>query len=111
MGDVWVPVYEDQVIRITDLVVSRPAIEHARFERCLILGPAVLVLSADTQISNSNFQTYPGVAFFVPVDVSKHLPMGMVNLIGCQFDQCEFQRISLAGPESVRAMVEGGMFP
>jgi hypothetical protein len=94
--------YEDQTVRIADLAADTLALEGLEFERCEIVGPAVIVpsgcrfLRCSYGILNEDPQT-----LFWPLAADRPM-QGAVLLEGCSFTDCEFRRVGLAlAPEDI----------
>ncbi len=103
--------YEDQTVRIADLAADALALEGLEFERCEIVGPAVIIPSGCmfVRCSYGVLDDDPGTLLW---PLPSPIMQGAVLLQGCSFTDCGFRRVGLAlAPEDVAAfsdMVEQG---
>jgi hypothetical protein len=90
-------VYHDQIVRIVELVdgMAIPVLSEMTFQRCQIVGPAVILPLGNTQFLNSRmdhpdemlWETQPNRVY-----------VGAIGVDNCVFDDCDFNGIGIAGP-------------
>lgn len=85
--------FEDQIVRITDLATDSDVLERLEFERCTIIGPAVLIPVRSTFVDCS-FVGAPDVLIW-EVPQERGSVLGAVRLEDCSFLACRFARIGL----------------
>jgi hypothetical protein len=85
-------IFEEQEIRIVDLVgPDHPILHRARFVRCRIVGPCVLIPIN----SHFEFDSYPTNAVLWELPAGNQ-PTGGVGAESCLFDHCTFVEVGLA---------------
>lgn len=94
--------YQDEVVRIADLVVVENAIVGATFENCMILGPAIVYTIGNTLLDGCIFNI-PSQNIDDMVIVAPRPVQGVVNVVDVTFTNCEFVRIGFLGPPQMRA--------
>ncbi|MBN0975438.1 MULTISPECIES: hypothetical protein [unclassified Gordonia (in: high G+C Gram-positive bacteria)] len=94
--------YADQIVRVTDLTVTRDLIADIRFENCVVFGPAVFVMLESVAINNCTFDA-PLDDWFWPMKPERRV-IGAVGLQNCVFEGCRFTRIGFAGTDDVYEM-------
>jgi hypothetical protein len=100
--------FRNEVVRIADLTLNTSVLEGYEFSNCRIIGPAVLALLDDVSIIGCTWDT-PGLdALFWEVPPTRPVVMGAVGVSKCQFSNCNFELIGVAGPPELRAVLEGG---
>lgn len=88
--------YTSQVVRITDLAVTRDVIEGVNFVDCHIIGPAVLLPLGEIGMNDCQFPADRDVIFW-RVDPEHPDVMGAIGISNCSFERCRFDRIGMAG--------------
>ncbi len=104
------PAFRNQEVALTELVSTENAVlDRMTFSECRIFGPAVLVLVAGSQLTNSNLGGPPDAILWPLPDVSTIV--GAVVANACVFDHCEFFNIGFGMPPdqipAVRARLQG----
>lgn len=102
--------YQDEVVRIADLVVVEDAIVSATFENCLILGPAIVNTIGNTLFDACTFNIPSGDVDDMVIVAPKPV-QGVVNVVDVVFQHCEFIRVGFVGPEQMRQGFLDGMGP
>jgi len=84
--------YADQTIRLADLAQTAWTLEDLEFERCEILGPAVITPSNCTFL-NCSFGVLNDEPASLAWEISPDHPMqGTIALERCSFTDCKFLR-------------------
>lgn len=98
-----------EVIRISDLAVPEPKISGVTFERCLILGPAVLAMTGDGgTIQGCSFDAdVSALLWEIPDD--RPTVVGAIELENCKFIDCRFSMVGFAGPAAFAKMFREGV--
>ncbi|MFI4989916.1 MAG: hypothetical protein ACHQHO_03235 [Solirubrobacterales bacterium] len=85
--------YADQTLRIADLAVDADVLREKSFERCIIVGPAILV-PAECRFISCSFEGDPETLIWeIPPERTRVL--GAIRLDRCSFDACQFTRVGL----------------
>lgn len=92
--------YRNQLVRIAELTLLEDVIQDARFENCVIVGPAVLGLINNVTMSGCRFDAPGPDALLWPVPESRGAVMGAVGLMNVEIQSCQLQRIGIAVPEA-----------
>ena len=101
--------FRDEVVRIAELTVNTSMLEDLEFSNCRIIGPAVLVLLEGVTLTGCTWDA-PGLdALFWEVPRTRRLVMGAVGVNRCQFSNCTFELIGVAGPPELRTALEKGL--
>ncbi|WP_417220477.1 hypothetical protein [Arthrobacter sp.] len=88
--------FQGSVVRVADLTVTSSSISGKVFRDCLILGPAVAVLSGKGALDGCTFDA-PPEALLWPITDGRKFVVGAVEFKDCFFYQCRFQNVGLAG--------------
>lgn len=87
---------QNQAVRLVDMTVARPFIIGIRFQNCLILGPAVVVMLNGGGFQDCVFDAPPEQLLWdFPTETTK---IGAIGLTNCSFKGCRFEGIGFAGP-------------
>jgi hypothetical protein len=98
-------IYDSQIVRLSDLVVTDDIIRGKSFTNCLIVGPAVVAPMGHTSINNCVFIGTPDALYW---DVSERgLVIGAIALEDCTFEDCRFERTGFAGTEELYIALGG----
>jgi hypothetical protein len=102
--------YRNQTIRLSDLAVVSDVIEDVTFEKCQLVGPAILVPLDGTEIANC---VWDGVAegIFWQFPSDRQLLIGAIGLLRCKVYGCRMTRLGLAVPENKMDQVRRGFGP
>jgi hypothetical protein len=84
--------YADQVLRIVDTTDSA-VLENKSFERCVILGPAIVV-PAGSRFIGCSFEGEPD-ALIWEIPPTRQRLLGAIRLDACSFNDCQFKGIGL----------------
>jgi hypothetical protein len=85
--------FADQQLRVTDLVTDSVVIADKSFERCVILGPAVVV-PAGSRFIGCSFEGEPDAVVW-EIPPSRTTLVGAIRLENCSFNACEFRGVGL----------------
>lgn len=98
-----------EVVRLTDFALPEPKISGITFERCLILGPAVLAMTgAGGTISGCTFDSEADALLWeIPED--RKLIVGAIEVESCHFIDCRFSMVGFAGPAAFTKMFREGV--
>ena len=103
--------FRNDVVRIADLTLNTSMLDGYQFSNCRIIGPAVLVLLDDVSIIGCTWDA-PGLdALFWEVPSERQVVMGAVGVARCQFSNCTFELIGIAGPPELRAVIDRSVNP
>lgn len=95
-------------MRLADLTVNTIELNGYEFANCRILGPAVILPLGSTTIANCGWDA-PGMdAIFWEVTAGRNAIVGAIAVRDCIFSGCTFQNVGLAGPASLRQILEAG---
>ncbi|WP_152540152.1 hypothetical protein [Microbacterium oleivorans] len=87
--------YVDEVVRVVDLFTTEDFLTGYSFTNCLMVGPAIMIISA-SQVTNCVFEgERAGLGWMIPREAD--LIFGVVGFDQSVFDRCRFQRIGFAG--------------
>jgi hypothetical protein len=86
-----VATFEDQTVRIAEVAADTDAIVKMEFERCTILGPAVLIPSG-SRFFRCSFAGTPEDLIW-DIDPNRDEALGGIWLENCSFTECAFVRI------------------
>jgi hypothetical protein len=90
--------YERKVVRISDLVPEPGCMLRGfSFDRCDIVGPAVLFPRPNTMINGCNFDGTPD-AIIWDWPPEREQVIGVIDLDECSFESCRFTNIGIAAP-------------
>ena len=95
--------FENEVIRPALIAGDEGVIRDMAFERCVIQGPAVLVLVDDVAMEHNRFDG-DKAAIFWEIGPDRPGVIGAIGLEDCRFVGCRFTQIGIAGPADVLAM-------
>lgn len=101
-----VHIYHDQTVRLADLAALEDVIDGFVFERCQIVGPAVVALLGDTRISGCQWSGDPEAIIWPAHGRDK--VVGAIGLKNCQITGCEFFRVGILVPDSQIDVVRSG---
>lgn len=89
--------YVDEEVRIADLAAAKPTnlLEGYTFERCVISGPAVLLMDGRAEISFSDLGA-EAEALLWEIPLGRTKITGAVVMIDCRFIHCTFVGIGFA---------------
>lgn len=76
-------------------------VEDIAFEDCSIIGPVVLIVLDDVSLVGNHFQS-PHVVW-PPLDAERPY-FGAIGVQRCDFRNCRFERVGLAGPKRFTEM-------
>lgn len=94
--------YEDRVVKITELAGDNGVIENQTFIGCHIKGPAVIIGLENSAITNSNLGGPDINALFWEIPPSRPTIVGAIACKNCTFEKCTFQAVGFAGPPELR---------
>lgn len=100
--------YEGERVRIADLSQeTRPTVlQDFEFDKCLIVGPAVLLLIDYNEFPGCDFTN--GQASLIPIEADRDYA-GVIGVSNCSFRECTFQNVALAAPrETLQPFLEEG---
>jgi len=98
--------YHDQTVRLVDLAALEDVIDGFVFERCQIVGPAVVALLGGTRISGCQWSGDPDAVIWPAHGREK--VVGAVGLKDCQIVNCEFFRVGIFVPDDQLDTVRSG---
>ncbi|MBD1541001.1 hypothetical protein G9E11_01770 [Arthrobacter sp. IA7] len=92
------PRIEREVVRLSDLTVTDQKISGITFENCLIMGPAVVVMTGgDGTLQGCTFDgDLDAILWEIPQ--SRGSVLGAIELESCHFIDCRFTLVGFAGP-------------
>lgn len=99
--------FRDDILRIAELTVNTTMLENMRFSNCRIIGPAVLALLNDIELSHCRWDGDVNALFWEVPD-SRPVFIGAVGVRHCTFSNCRFENVGIAGPPGARAIIEAG---
>jgi hypothetical protein len=99
--------YRNQTIRLSDLAVVSDVIEGVTFEKCQLVGPAIVVLIGNSEISGCTWDG-PLEGFLFPFRSDRSLVIGAIGLMNCKLYGCRMTRLGLAVPENQMDQVKRG---
>ncbi|MBX9615831.1 MAG: hypothetical protein K2X25_09580 [Caulobacteraceae bacterium] len=98
---------EDVLVSIPALIeaatLSGVAIEGRRFIDCILVGPSVLIPTAETRFGNCNFGDVEGDVRNLFLTAAGTRVIGALSVAGCVFERCLFHGVGLVGDEAVIA--------
>lgn len=97
-----------EVVRLADIAVPEPKISGITFERCLILGPAVLAMTGEGTISGCTFDSEAD-ALLWEIPAERRLIVGAIEAEACNFIDCRFSMVGFAGPADFVKMFREGV--
>lgn len=86
--------YRDEVIRIVDLFTTTTTVSGYTFTNCLLVGPAIVVLSGSTMTGSGFTGELEGLLWRLP---ESEFVFGAVMFENSTFDDCRFERVGFAG--------------
>ncbi len=93
--------YLQETVRLTDLVEpAHPVLTDFIFDRCEILGPAVVHMEGGEMSACAWSGTEDGLLWDVPEDRS--YAIGAMALVNCVFRRCEFRGIGIVSKPGFR---------
>lgn len=92
-------VYRNRIVRISELATVDDVLVELVFEKCEIVGPAVLAILGGNQIRHVNIDSVNAL-WDIPVD---RRYVGAIGLQACLFEDCSFRRCGFVGPPDVMA--------
>lgn len=96
-------VYQSETITIADLLQPDDMyLDGLVFERCEIVGPAILLIMSGTKIERCQFTSAMSAVLWTLPDPAA--VTGVIGLRNCTFHQCQFARIGITGPPHVLQM-------
>lgn len=101
-------IFRDDVVRLASLTVTSPWLENLTFINCQIIGPAVLAIQENVEISNSEFEADVNSIFWVVPDDRPQV-FGAVGVRNCTFSACTFRSVGFAGPVGLRDAFDHGL--
>jgi hypothetical protein len=92
-------IFRRQELHLAELVVpDQPLLERARFEECVLYGPAILLLVDGTTLSPTcDLGPHPDAVFW-PIPPRLRGTGGAILASGCLFDACTFLGVGVAVP-------------
>jgi hypothetical protein len=96
-----------EMIYLPDFTRVLDTIGNRRFEQCLIRGPAVLISARNNQLLSCKFDG-PLEAILWEIPLERTCVIGVIALLDCIFDRCQFVHVGLAGPPEFIAMARQG---
>jgi hypothetical protein len=103
--DLSATVFEGVEISLYDLARAcmaegKTSISDRTFRRCLITGPAVMLVLDNVQFNNTNFgQPGSDTRAIVLRPASPNQVVGAIPVTHCTFDGCEFLGLGFTGPD------------
>lgn len=98
-----------QVVRIAEFALPEPKISGVTFEKCLILGPAVLALTGgEGSITGCTFDSDADSLLWVIPD-DRPTVVGAIEIENCHFIECRFSMVGFAGPEDFAQKFRNGV--
>ncbi len=99
--------FEGVLVSIPALIeaasASGVAIEGRSFVDCILVGPAVLIPTAETRFGNCNFGDVEGDVRNLFLSAAGTRIIGGLSVAGCVFERCLFHGVGLVGDEAVIA--------
>lgn len=102
-------VFRDASVLVTDLVVGPdPMIVNTDFERCRLIGPAIVAPLGDAvEIQESQF---PDAEFLWELPAREGFMVGLIGLAACSIRSCTFDGVGIAVAPGTRPGVRSRMF-
>jgi len=89
-------VFRGQELRLAELVlVDEPLLERARFEDCILYGPAIILPLDGTDFGGSTLGASADAVFW-PIPPRLAGPGGAILAVACVFERCTFIGVGLA---------------
>jgi hypothetical protein len=98
--------YHDQTVRLADLAALEDVIDGFVFERCQIVGPAVVALLGSTRMTGCQWSGDPEAIIWPSHGRDK--VVGAIGLKDCHITGCEFFRVGMFVPDSQIDAVRAG---
>lgn len=96
-----------ETVPIRVLALSDGCLKNRRFQKCQMMGPAVLVPVRNVSISGNHFGGPPqSVVWAIP---DKSIVIGAIGLVDCVFVECTFQNVAFAAPAEIVDDVRKGL--
>lgn len=86
--------YRDEVVRVVDLFTTTTTASGFSFTNCLLVGPAIVVLTGSTMSNCTVSGELEGVMWKLPANETV---FGAVLFDDTTFDHCRFERVGFAG--------------
>ncbi len=99
-------VYRDQTVRLGDLAALEDVLTGLTFENCEIVGPAVVALLGDTQVTDCHW-TGDADAVLWPAHGREQV-VGAIGLKDCVITGCRFFRVGMLVPDEQLPAVRAG---
>jgi hypothetical protein len=88
----------DRTLRIVDLVGDGAHIEGRTFERCHIMGPALVTFIFPLKMSGGGFVTGGNIEAILWEQPPNKRVIGIIAVENCVFRDCTFEGIGIVGP-------------
>jgi hypothetical protein len=96
----------DKIVTLVDEATANAWVENKRFERAIILGPAVIAPAENVSFVRTTLSGIPE-SIFIEIPEGKPL-QGVIGLRNVAFVDCRFQDIAIIGPaEAIKQFREG----
>lgn len=99
-------IYRDQTVRLTDFAALDDVIQGLTFERCQIVGPAVVILLGETRVTGCHWSG-DAEAIIWPAH-GRNEVVGAIGLKDCVLTNCELYRIGMLVPDEQMDAVRTG---
>ncbi len=99
-------VYRDQTVRLADLTTVDDVLERLTFENCDVVGPAVVVLLGDTQVTDCHW-TGDADAVLWPAHGRQQV-VGAIGLRNCLVTGSRFHRVGILVADDQLPAVRAG---
>jgi hypothetical protein len=90
--------FQDQNVRLTDLVDEMGNLVNARFARCRIAGPAVIILN-ESILVGCRLGGPSTDAVLWPIPAERVVVVGAMVVTSCHFEDCTFFNVGIAGAQ------------
>lgn len=101
--------FRDDIVRIASLTVTNYLIEGYTFINCQIVGPAVLALLGNVDMSHCTYEADINSIFWEIDPDTRPVIFGAVGVQAVTFSQCSFKAIGFAGPRSLKELMEAAV--
>ena len=100
--------FRNEIVRVADHTVNTSEMRNYTFSNCQIVGPAILLPIGNTSIIECGWDVPDLNTLFWEIPESRPTVVGAVAAIDCTFSGCRFVGIGLAGPRSLRDVLQEG---
>lgn len=101
--------FRDDIVRIASLTVTNYLIQGYTFSNCQIVGPAVLAMLGNVDMSHCTYESDINSLFWEVDPAVRPLVFGAVGVQDVTFSQCSFQAIGFAGPRALKEQMEAAV--